>query len=169
MQFLGKLWKMWENIEILNLSQQKEEVTIWCQNQIIILQSFTQNIKMKKKTQILMNKPVYLGLSILEISKILMYEFWYDYVKPKYGEKTKLCYMDTAIIVYIKADYIYKDIVDDVETRFDNSNYELDRSLPKGRNKKVIELMKDKLYVSIMTKFVGLRAKTYGYLQWSVS
>ena len=123
----------------------------------------------EKKKQILMNKPVYLGLSILEISKILMYEFWYDYVKPKYGEKTKLCYMDTAIIVYIKADYIHKDIVDDVETRFDNSNYELDRSLPKGRNKKVIELMKDKLDVSIMTKFVGLRAKTYGYLQWSVS
>ena len=130
---------------------------------------YTEYQNEKKKTQILMNKPVYLGLSILEISKILMYEFWYDYVKPKYGEKTKLCYMDTAIIVYIKADYIYKDIVDDVETRFDNSNYELDRSLPKGRNKKVIELMKDKLYVSIMTKFVGLRAKTYGYLQWSVS
>ena len=58
-----------------------------------------------------MNKPVYLGLSILELSKILMYEFWYDYVKPKYGEKAKLCYMDTdSFIVYIKTDGIYKNI-----------------------------------------------------------
>ena len=61
-----------------------------------------------KKTQILLNEPVYLGLSILELSKILMYVFWYDYVKSKYGEKSKLCYMDTdSLIVYIKTDYIY--------------------------------------------------------------
>ena len=67
-----------------------------------------------------MNKSVYLGLSILELSKILMYEFWYDYVKPKYGEKAKLCYMDTdSFIVYIKTDDIYKDIAEDVETRLD--------------------------------------------------
>ena len=60
-----------------------------------------------------MNKPVYLGLSILELSKILMYEFWYDYVKPKYGKKAKLCFMDTDwLIVYIKADDIYKDIAE---------------------------------------------------------
>ena len=82
-----------------------------------------------------MNKPVYLGLSILELSKVLMHEFWYDYVKPKYGEKAKLCYMDTgSFIVYIKTDGIYKDIVEDVETRFDTfDNYELDRPLHKGK------------------------------------
>ena len=91
-----------------------------------------------------MTKPAYLGLSILVLSKILMYESWYDYVKPKYGEKAKLCDMDTDnIIEYIKTDDIYKDIAEDVETRFDTSNYELDRSLPKGKNKKVIRLMKD--------------------------
>ena len=85
-----------------------------------------------------MNKPVYLGLSILELSKILTYEFWYDYLKLKYGEKLKLCYMDTnGFIVYIKTDDIYKDIAEDVETRFDTSNYELDRQLTKGKNKKV--------------------------------
>ena len=83
-----------------------------------------------------MNKPVCLGLSILELSKILMYEFWYDYVKPKYVEKEKMCYIDAGIvyrhcfIVYIKPDDIYKDIAEDVETRFDTSNYELDRPLP---------------------------------------
>ena len=90
-----------------------------------------------------MNKPVYLGLSILELSKILMYEFWYDYIKPKYGEKAKLCYMD--FIVYIKTDNIYKDIAEDVESRFDISNYELDTPLPKGKNKKVIGLINDEL------------------------
>ena len=90
---------------------------------------FTENLLAieMKKTEILMNKPVHLGLSILELSKILMYEFWYDYVKPKYGEKAKLCYMDTdSFIVYIKTDDIYKDIAEDVETRFDTSNYELE-------------------------------------------
>ena len=75
-----------------------------------------------------MNKPTHLDLSMLELSKILMCEFWYDYVKPKYGEKIKLCYMDTdSFIVYIKANYIYKDIEEGVQTRFDTSNYELDQ------------------------------------------
>ena len=84
-----------------------------------------------KKTEILINKPVYLGLPILKLNKIKMYEFWYDYVKPKYGEKAKLCYMDIKrFIVYKKTDDIYKAIAEDVETRFDTSNYELDRLLP---------------------------------------
>ena len=91
-----------------------------------------------------MNKPVYLGLSILELNKILVYEFWYDYVKPKCVERAKLYYMDTdSFTVCIKTDDIYKDIAEDVETRFDTSNYELDRALPKGKNKNVIGLMKD--------------------------
>ena len=94
-----------------------------------------------------------------------MYEVWYDYVKQKHGEKPKLCYMDTdSFIVYIKTDYIYKDIAEDFETRFDTWNYELDRPLPKGKNKKIIGLMKDKLGGKIMTKFVELRANTYSYL-----
>ena len=92
-----------------------------------------------KKAEILVNRPVCLELSILELSKILMYDFWYDYVKPKYGEKVKLCYMDTdSFIVYIKTGDIHKDITDDVETRFDTSNYELDRSLPKGKKSNCI-------------------------------
>ena len=112
-----------------------------------------------------MNKPVHLGLSILELSKILIYEFRYEYVKPKYSKKVKLCYMDTdSFIVYIKTDYIYRDIADDVETRLDTSNHELDKSLPKGKNKQVIGLMKDELGRKIMTKFVRLRAKSYSYL-----
>ena len=78
-----------------------------------------------RKTQILKNKPVYLGLSILDLSKTVMYEFWYDYVTPKYLENAKLCYMDTdSLIVHAETDDIYKDIAEDVETRFDTSNYE---------------------------------------------
>ena len=73
-----------------------------------------------KKMQILMIKTIYLGLSILELSKILIYEFWFECVRPKHDEKAKLCYMGTdSFIVYIKADDIYKDIAEDVETRFD--------------------------------------------------
>ena len=72
-----------------------------------------------------MNKRAHLGLSILELIEILMYEFWYDYVKQKYCEKVKLCYVDTdSFIVYIKTDDIYKDIAEDVEIRFGTSNYE---------------------------------------------
>ena len=69
-----------------------------------------------------MNKPVYQGLSILEMSKTIMYEFWWDYVKPKYGEKAKLGYMDAdCFIVYIKTEYIYVEIAKDIERRFDAS------------------------------------------------
>ena len=89
-----------------------------------------------KKTKILMNKHVYLGLSVLESSKILIYEFSYDYKKQKYGEKVKMCSMDTdSFIVYIKTDDIYKDISEDVETRFDTSNYQLD--IPFTKRKKI--------------------------------
>ena len=90
-----------------------------------------------RKTQILMNKPVYLGLSKLDLSKTVMYEFWYDYVKPNYDENAKLCYIDTdSFIVHVKTDDIYKYIAEDVEARFDTSNFEIDRPLPKGKNKK---------------------------------
>ena len=84
-----------------------------------------------KKTKVKVNKPIYLGLSILEISKILMYEFWYDYMKPKYVNNVKLCYMDTdSFIMNIKTNYFYEDIANDVENRFDTSNYEVSRPLP---------------------------------------
>ena len=118
-----------------------------------------------KRTKVKMNKPIYLGLSILEISKILMYEFWYDYMKPKYGDNVKLCYMDTdSFIMNIKTEYFYKDITNDVEKRCDTSNYEVDRPLSTGKNKRVIGLMKDGLGGRIITDFFALRPKTYSYL-----
>ena len=112
-----------------------------------------------------MNKPAYLGLLILDLSKTVTYEFWYDFVKPKYGENAKLCYKNTdSFIAGAKTDDIYRDIVEDVKIRFDTSNFEIDRSLPKGKNKKVLGLMKDELGGQFMKQFVGLRAKTYSYL-----
>ena len=118
-----------------------------------------------EKTKVKMNKPIYLGLSILEISKTLMYEFWYDYMKPKYGNDVKLCYMDTdSFVMNIKTNDFYRDIANDVESRFDTSNYEVNRPLPTGKNKKVIGLMKDELGGKIITEFVTVRPKTYSYL-----
>ena len=93
-----------------------------------------------------MNKPVYLRLSILELSKIVMYQFWHNFVKPKYEVKSKLCYMHTdSFIAHVKTYYIFKGIAEDAEVRFDTSNYELERPLPKRKNKKIIGSMKDKL------------------------
>ena len=113
-----------------------------------------------KITRIVMNKPVYLALSILEISKTIMYEFWYDYVKPKYGQKAISCMDTDSFIVYIKTEDIYVDIAKCVETNFDTSNYGLDRPLSKGENKKRIDLMEDELEGKIMTEFAALRSKT---------
>ena len=116
------------------------------------------------KTKVKMNKPIYFGLSILKISKCLMHEFWYDYMKPKYGNNVKLCYMDTdSFIINIKTEDFYKDIANDVEKRFDTSNYEVDRPLSTGKNKKVIGLMKDELGGKINMEFITLRPKTYSY------
>ena len=93
-----------------------------------------------------------------------MYEFWYDYIKPKYGDNVKLCYMDTdSFIIYIKTEHFYKDMADNVEKRFDTSDYKVDRPLPTGKNKKVVGLMKDELNGRIMTEFAALRPKIYAY------
>ena len=94
-----------------------------------------------------------------------MYELWYDYMKPKYGNDVKLCYMDTdSFIMSIKTNDFYKDIANDVEKRFDTSNYEVNRALQTRKNKKVIGLMKDELRGKIIMGFVTLRPKTYSYL-----
>ena len=108
------------------------------------------------KVKVKMKKPVYLGQAILDLSKTIMYEFHYDYMKKKYNEvDLKLLCMDTDSLVYnIKTEDFYKDIAEDVETRFDTSGYKLDKPLPIGKNKKVIGLMKE---------FISLRPKMYSY------
>ena len=117
------------------------------------------------KIKVVMNKPVYLGQAILNLSKIVMYEFHYDYMKPKYNDgNLTLCYMGMDSLIYsIETDDFYKDIADDVKDRFDMSGYNSSRSLAVGLNKKVISLMKDELGGEIMAEFVTLRPKMYAY------
>ena len=120
-----------------------------------------------KKTRVKMTKPLYLGMSILDISKILMYEFWYDYIRPKYGSKVKLCYADTdSFVIYIKTEDFFEDISKDVDGWFYTSNYNENniRPLPIGKNKRVPGLFKDELGGKITVEVVVLRPKTWAYL-----
>ena len=119
-----------------------------------------------------MNKLAYLRKSILDISKTLMYEFWYDYIKRKCQDEANLYYMDTdSFIIHIRTEDFYKDIANDVEKWFGPSSYsecnsdeDDKRPLPIGRNKKKVGFFKGELGGKLMKEFVGLRAKTYAYL-----
>ena len=96
-----------------------------------------------------------------------MYEFWYDYIKPKYGERAKLCYTDTdSFVIYIKTEDLPEDISNDVERWFDTSHYDENgkRPFPIAKNKKVIGLSKDELGGKIITEVIALREKPYAYL-----
>ena len=119
------------------------------------------------RTKLYFNKPVYLGMCILDISKTLMYEFHYEYIKRKYGERAKLLFTDTDSLMYeIETEDFYLDISPDVRSMFDTSNYPKGHSsgIETGVNKKVIGKFKDEAGGEIITKFVGLRAKNYAFL-----
>ena len=114
-----------------------------------------------------MTKPLYLGMSILDISKIPMYEFWYNYIIPKYGDKAKLFYTDSDnFIIYIKTEDFFEDISNNVGKWFHTSNFNKKDKIPPpiGKDKKVPGLFKDELGGKIMTEFVALRPKAYACL-----
>ena len=115
-----------------------------------------------KKTKVKLNKPIYLGPAVLDISKTLMFEFWYDYLKPMYGDKIRLCYTDTdSFIMHIKTEDFCKDISADVDKWFGTSNFDKNDNRPSEivKNKKVLGKVNDEICGKIMTKFCGLRAK----------
>ena len=119
-----------------------------------------------KKTSLTMNKPVYLGMSILDLSKTVMFDFHYNYIKPKYGKQAKLLFTDTDSFLYeIQTEDFYKDISGDVKDRFDTSDYPEGHpsGIPTGVNKKVLGMFKDEAAGKIIKEFVGLRAKLYSY------
>ena len=119
-----------------------------------------------RKTEVRMNKPIYLDQAIVDLSKTLMFEVWYDYIKPKFGDKAKLRYMDTdSFVMYIETEDFYKDISVDVDRWFDTSNFnESDnRPLEIRKNKKGVGKFKDELGGKILTEFCALRAKAYAY------
>ena len=113
-----------------------------------------------KKTELVFNKPVYLGISILDLSKTLIYDFHYNYIKKKYGPKAKLLMTDTDSLMYEnKNDDFFEDIREDIKDKFDTSNFE-NYSLPR-LNKKVPGMFKDEVGRKITSEYVGLRAKLY--------
>ena len=119
-----------------------------------------------KNTSLTMDKPVYLGMSILDLSKTLMYDFHYKYIKPKYGNRAKLLFTDTDSFLYeIQTEDFYKDIAGDVRDRFDTSDYPEGHpsGIPTGINKKVLGMFKDETAGKVIKEFVGLRAKLYSY------
>ena len=119
-----------------------------------------------KKTSLTMVKPVYLGMCILDLSKTIMFDFHYNYIKSKYGNKAKLLFSDTDSLMYeIETEDFYKDISGDVKNRFDTSDYPENHpsGIPTGINKKVLGKMKDEAAGKIIKEFVGLRAKLYSY------
>ena len=119
-----------------------------------------------RKTEVVMNKPLYLGQPILDLSKSLLYEFRYDYIKPKFDDKARLCYMDTDnVVMYIKTEDFYKDISDHVDRWFDTSNFNRNdnRNLETGKNKKIHGKLKDELGGKSIAEFCALRAKAYAY------
>ena len=119
-----------------------------------------------KKTEVYFNKPIYVGQAILDLSKTLMFDFHYKYIKNKYGKKAELLFTDTDSLMYeIKTKDFYKDIQDDVKDKFDTSDYPLDHpsGIITGVNKKVIGMFKDEVAGKQITHFVGLRPKLYSF------
>ena len=119
-----------------------------------------------KKTEIYFNKPVYVGQAILDLSKTLMFDFHYNYIKDKYNNKSDLLFTDTDSLMYqIQTEDFYKDISNDVKSKFDTSDYPQyhPSGIPTGLNKKVIGMFKDEVAGKQITHFIGLRPKLYSF------
>ena len=120
-----------------------------------------------KKTEIYFNKPVYVGQAILDLSKLLMFDFHYNFIQKKYSyKKARLLFTDTDSLMYeLKTDDFYADILADIREKFDTSEYPQDHKsgILTGVNKKVIGKFKDEVAGKQITKFVGLRPKLYSF------
>ena len=119
-----------------------------------------------KKTEVYFNKPVYIGQAILDLSKTLMFDFHYNYIKKKYRDKAELMFTDTDSLLYqIHTDDSYRDISHDILEKFDTSDYPPDHpsGIPTGVNKKVIGMFKDEVAGRQITHFIGLRPKLYTF------
>ena len=154
------------NVKLVNMGEQFKKLT--AKPNYESRKIFNENLVSvhMKKTSLIMNKPVYLGMCILDLSKIIMFDFHYKYIKPKYGKQAKLLFTDTDSFLYeIQTEDFYKDISGDVWNRFDTSDYPEGHpsGIPTGINKKVLGKFKDEAAGKVIKEFVGLRAKLYSY------
>ena len=165
----GKTMENIENrVDIRLVSDMKEAIKLTAKPNYDRLTIFDENLIAvhMKRTKLVYNKPIYLGMCILELSKTLMYDFHYNYIKNKYGDNAMLLFTDTDSLAYeIKTDDFYADISEDIESRFDTSDYPKDHpsGIKTGVNKKVIGMFKDEACGKQIEEFVGLRAKLYSY------
>ena len=155
------------NVKLVNLGEKFKKLV--AKPNFISRKIFNENLVSvhMKKTSLTMNKPVYLGMCILDLSKIIMYDFHYNYIKPKYGNNAKLLFTDTDSFMYeIQTEDFYKDISGDVRNRFDTSDYPENHPsrIPTGINKKVLGMFKDEAAGKNIKEFVGLRSKLYSYI-----
>ena len=169
----GKTMENIENrVDIKLVTDEKKAITLAAKPNYNSRTIFDENLIAihMKRTKLVYNKPIYLGMCILDLSKTLMYDFHYNYIKAKYGEKAKLLFTDTDSLCYeIRTEDFYADICADVESKFDTSEYPSDHpavaagGFPVGKNKKVIGMFKDEAAGMQIEEFVGLRAKLYSY------
>ena len=155
------------NVKLVNTEEKFKKLV--AKPNFISRKIFSENLVSvhMKKTSLTMNKPVYLGMCILDLSKIIMYDFHYNYIKPKYGDNAKLLFTDTDSLFYeIQTEDFYKDISGDVKDRFDTSDYPENHpsGIPTGINKKVLGMFKDEAAGKNIKEFVGLRSKLYSYI-----
>src|SRR5688572_22739015 len=165
----GKTCENIENhVDIKLVSSEKQAIKFAAKTSYDTRTIFDENLIAihMKKTKLFYNKPIYLGMSILDLSKTLMYNFHYNYIKKKYGDRSKLLFTDTDSLAYeIKTDDFYADIAPDIRSRFDTSDYPKDHSsgIENGVNKKVIGKFKDEAAGKQIEEFIGLRSKLYSY------
>ena len=162
---------MYRNIKLVTTEEQRNKLV--SELNYHTRKHFTENLLgIEMKTKVAMNKPMNLGITILDISKTLMYISWYDYIKAKYGDRAKLRYTDTdSFIIHIFTEDLFEDTSGDVERWFDTSNYDENdkRPLPIGMNKKELDFFKDELGGETMEEFCALRPKAYAYLMYDSS
>jgi hypothetical protein len=165
----GKTMENIENhVDIRLVCDEKEALKLGAKTNYNRFTIFDQNLIAvhMRRTKLKYNKPIYLGMCILDLSKILMYDMHYNYIKNKYGDKAKLLFTDTDSLAYeIETEDFYKDIAHDIKARFDTSEYPTDHpsGIETGVNKKELGKFKDEAAGKQIDEFVGLRPKSYSY------
>ena len=166
--FGKKMENIWNRVDIRLVNDRRKAEKLAVKPNFKHLTIFDEDLVSihMKRTKLKFNKSVYCGMAILDLSKTLMYDFHYNYIKLKFGENAKLLFTDTDFLCYETKNYdFFKDVSQDVEQKFDTSNYPKDHKsgIPTGKNKKVIGMMKDEAGGKIIEEFAGLRAKLYSY------